>query len=143
MLLHAAKLSGDRLVRNPQTGTDNDREYKFRWLLGTDELGIVHVGAEFQAEEPFDYHGYIIDETRESDSAGWMLPIVVERIDGVTTDSDAPLRVRLDEQGAPLTAKVGCAWYTGTPSGCRTLDRFFGHPHDFEGSIGLRCAVSL
>ena len=36
MLLHAAKLSGDRLVRNPQTGTDNDREYKFRWLLGTD-----------------------------------------------------------------------------------------------------------
>ena len=28
--------SGDHIVRTKSTGTDHDRKYKFKWLLGTD-----------------------------------------------------------------------------------------------------------
>lgn len=110
-----------------------------------EEGGLVMAsGVTFQAEEPFDYNGYLIHRESETEAhADWLLPVVVLREGGADTATTAPLRVRLEEDGQPITAKVGCAWYTGTPSGCRTLDRFFGHPHDFDGSIGLRCAVSL
>ena len=105
---------------------------------------LVASGVTFQAEEPFDYNGYLIHRASETDAhADWLLPVVVLREGGVETADTAPLRMRPEEDGQPVTAKVGCAWYTGTAAGCRTFDRFFGHPHDFDGSIGLRCAVSL
>jgi len=31
-----AKLSGDRIKKTANTGTDTDRKYKFKWLLGAD-----------------------------------------------------------------------------------------------------------
>ena len=36
LLLSMAKLSGDRIKKTANTGTDTDRKYKFKWLLGAD-----------------------------------------------------------------------------------------------------------
>ncbi len=36
ILLQMSSLSGDRITRTQVTGTDHDRQYKFKWLLGTD-----------------------------------------------------------------------------------------------------------
>jgi len=109
--------------------------------LVADEAGVVSADATFQADEPFDYHGFIIDYSRETTATGWMLPVDITRVDGAPSDGQAPLRVRVDVDGSPLTAKVGCAWYVGQPDGCRLSERFVGHPHDFQGTIGARCAA--
>ncbi len=109
---------------------------------------VLHEGAlaagsvHFQAEEPFAYRGFLIVRAAESEiSADWMLPVEVFRIDGVEDAEIAPLVMLHEEDGAPVTAKVGCAWYAGTASGCSNTDRFLGHPHDFGGTIAMRCAA--
>jgi len=35
-LVKMSKITGDRIVSSSETGTDTDRKYKFKWLLGTD-----------------------------------------------------------------------------------------------------------
>jgi hypothetical protein len=103
---------------------------------------VVASEVTFQAEEPFTYSGYLVDRDRETlDNAGWALPVTVEREGGVVSAEAAPLVVRLEEDGQPITAKVGCAWYAGNAEGCRNSARFIGHPHDFNGTIGFRCAT--
>lgn len=138
-------LSGDQLVVT--AGDPGSLSLEIAGLQGrVGEAGgaIVATDVTFQADEPFTYAGYLIHREGESEShADWMLPVEVLREGGVATADQAPLVVRLGEDGQPVTAKVGCAWYTGTAAGCRTRDRFFGHPHDFDGTIGLRCAVAL
>ena len=110
--------------------------------LGVADDGQVYASQViFQAFEPFDYHGYVIDYARESDEPGWMLPVAITRVDEVPSTDRAPLTVRLSEDGEPVAAKVGCAWYTGGPEGCPISARFVGHPHDFNGTIGVRCSA--
>ena len=36
LLVRMSKITGDRIVSSSETGTDTDRKYKFKWLLGTD-----------------------------------------------------------------------------------------------------------
>jgi hypothetical protein len=111
--------------------------------VAVDASGVV-VGSRvrFEAPEPFPYSGFLVARRRVGPRAtGFVLPVQFKRIDGVEQAETAPLRVQLESDGAPLTAKVGCAWYTGPPEGCSTRAWFFGHPADFHGTIGLRCAA--
>ena len=110
--------------------------------VGVQDGVLVATGVHFQAAEPFAYGGYVIARSGESEGASdWLLPARVARIDGVEDAAVAPLIVLLDEDDAPVTAKVGCAWYTGGELGCRNTDRYLGHPHTFGGTITLRCAA--
>ncbi len=96
----------------------------------------------FQAGEPFSYWGYIVDFDSDTDAhANTFLPIAVIHADSATTAESAVLNVRLSEDGAPVTAKVGCAWYVGRPEQCYTWLRFRGHHHEFRGTIGVRCTA--
>lgn len=111
--------------------------------LGVDAEGRLHVvDAVFQAEEPFDYAGYAVERGDVGlERSGFVLPVEVERVDGVPTAETAPVHVRWDQDGLPLTAKVGCAWYSGLAEGCTNADWFFGHPPGFQGTISPRCAA--
>ena len=85
-----------------------------------------------------DHQGYLVklaDVSRRE--TGFLLPIAVD-VDGGDAEA-APVVVRLDADGSPVTAKVGCAWYAGTEETCGTKNWFFAHPNDFVGTIGLRC----
>jgi len=113
-----------------------------RGNLGVEEGRLVATDVHFQADEPFEYAGFVIARSGESErSADWLLPARVAREDGVEDAATAPLIVLLDEDGAPVTAKVGCAWYAGGEMGCRNTDRYLAHPHTFGGTITLRCAA--
>lgn len=111
--------------------------------LSVDETGrVVASDVTFQATEPFDYVGYLVSvEDIARDRTGFALPVRITREDGIELAEVAPLTVRWDEDGTPLTAKVGCAYYSGTPMGCTASDWFFGHPREFSGTIGVRCAA--
>jgi len=103
---------------------------------------VVAADVTFQATEPFDYVGFLVSRDDISRThTGFALPVRITREDAVPEAAFAPLTVRLDQDGAPLTAKVGCAYYSGQPGGCTTADWFFGHPPDFRGTIGIRCAA--
>lgn len=114
--------------------------------VGHDDGQLVIFDAYFQAADPFDWYGYlVVFEARTEEHARWMLPVDIDPpadLDATTrTAEQVPVRVRPDQDGQPITAKVGCAWYTGVPDGCTNEGAFFGHPHDFTGTIGLRCAA--
>lgn len=67
------------------------------------------------------------------------LPIVVLPEGDPELPGPARLVVARELDARPLTDKRGCAWYVG---GACSLDAaFYGHTHDFEGSIGVRCAA--
>jgi len=55
-------------------------------------------------------------------------------------DGSVPLHSRPDEDGQPIPAKMGCAHYTGNEGGCRLSVVNLNHTHDFNGTIGFRCA---
>ncbi len=110
--------------------------------VGVQDGLLVATDVHFQAAEPFEYAGFVIARSGESEvSADWLLPARVAREGGVEDAAVAPLIVMLEEDGAPVTAKVGCAWYTGGEMGCRNTDRYLAHPHTFGGTIALRCAA--
>jgi hypothetical protein len=107
-------------------------------LRVTDDGQLLVEEAHFEAQEPFDYNGFLVTWADDNDQhARNMLPIEVERPDGADSLQDAPITVLVDEDGAPVTAKVGCAWYAGY---CENDHRFRTHLHSFKGTIGLRCS---
>ncbi len=67
-----------------------------------------------------------------------LLPVGLE----ITDPPDPCPRVLvLEEQdGAPITDKRGGAYYVGDPTVCRVEAFFLEHTHDWNGTIGFRCA---
>lgn len=45
-----------------------------------------------------------------------------------------------EREGMPFTSKRGCAYYAGTAEQCPATYLSHEHPHDFNGTIGMRCA---
>jgi hypothetical protein len=56
---------------------------------------------------------------------------------------EGPWLLHLDEDrdGAPITDKRGCAYYTGNDYACALDKPFHDHIPDFTGTIGFRCAA--
>lgn len=67
------------------------------------------------------------------------LPILILPDGDPLVAGPAHVYLARDLDGKPLTNKQGCAWYTG--GSCTTSASFYGHTHDFEGSIGVRCSA--
>jgi len=112
--------------------------------VGVSEDGIVvATDVTYQAEDPFDFVGYLVRRPGSSEEGRFvLLPVRVEAPEeGVREVPVAALEVRWPEDGQPVTAKMGCAYYSGFPEGCGGDTWFYGHPHDFRGTIGVRCAA--
>lgn len=67
------------------------------------------------------------------------LPILILPDGDPLVAGPAHVYLARDLDGKPLTNKQGCAWYTG--GSCTMSSSFYGHTHDFEGSIGVRCSA--
>ena len=154
---------GDFLARTADNGVELsvDDAGQMTWVSGStdnlyfvvpglfaevrvDEAGVVVAGdVTWQAELPFDFVGYLVAGSRGASSGRVvMVPIeIAQPPEDATTAETATMTVRWSEDGAPITAKVGCAYYTGGPSGCGNNSWFFGHPPEFAGTIGVRCAA--
>ncbi|RME27831.1 MAG: hypothetical protein D6798_03740 [Deltaproteobacteria bacterium] len=94
---------------------------------------------DLQVDDPdFAYKGFFTPEDMGEARGDDFLPVQVD----VTTDLDGfhPVVFLPEEDGAAVTAKVGCAWYTGNETGCRLTSVYLFHTHDFDGSISFRCA---
>ena len=114
-----------------------------RGTLGIDEnRAVVARDVVYEAGLPFDFTGFIGVTSQSDRGRTTILPIVVEQPPEEFAEVDqATITVRWSEDGAPITAKVGCAYYSGGPGGCGTDGWFSGHPHDFQGTIGVRCSA--
>ena len=112
-----------------------------RGTLAVNEDGVVVVAdAYYEAALPFDYTGYLAINTTAGGSRSTLLPVAVEQPPEEFAEVDeAAITTRWAEDGAPITAKVGCAYYSGGPNGCSAQAWFSGHPHDFRGTISARC----
>ncbi len=51
------------------------------------------------------------------------------------------LQILRDRDGAPMAEKRGCANYRMDPRRCDNSYAYMGHFHDFDGTIGFRCAA--
>lgn len=113
-----------------------------RGTLAVNDEGVVIVAnAIYEAALPFDYTGYIGVDEAAGGSRSMLLPVVVEQPPEEFAEVEAAaITTRWSEDGAPITAKVGCAYYSGGPNGCSAQTWFSGHPHDFRGTISARCA---
>ena len=112
--------------------------------LGVTDSGVVvATDVQYQAELPFDFKGYILAQASSAaGSRSALLPVrVAQPEEGSRETEQAGLEMLWSEDGAPITAKVGCAYYSGAPDGCSAASAFNGHPHDFRGTIAVRCAA--
>ena len=105
--------------------------------LRTDEDGTLLVATE---EESWNWHlsnprGYLL-AWNDLEGERAMVEVVPLEAPG----GDAVLVLRDDEDGQPMTDKRGGAFYVGTPESYRTDIPYLGHPYDFSGTIGFRCA---
>ncbi|HCH65385.1 MAG TPA: hypothetical protein DFR83_21445 [Deltaproteobacteria bacterium] len=114
-----------------------------RGTLGLVEGGVVvALDVVYEARLPFEFTGFIGVASQSDRGRTTILPIVLEQPPEEFAEVDqATITVRWSEDGAPITAKVGCAYYSGGPGGCGTDGWFSGHPHDFKGTIGVRCSA--
>ena len=62
---------------------------------------------------------------------------------GDSVTQDQILYVLSSSEGASIPDKRGCAWYVGVPEFCTLKATNFHHMHDFQGTIGFRCASDL
>ncbi len=112
--------------------------------LSVDDTGVlVATDVYYQAELPFEFAGYILAQSSgSSGSRSALLPVrVAQPEEGVREVEQASVEVLWSEDGAPITAKVGCAYYSGAPGGCSARSAFYGHPHNFRGTIAMRCTA--
>lgn len=49
------------------------------------------------------------------------------------------ITLKIEDDGAAIPDKRGCANYVGDTESCRNNTRCLHHPHDFEGTIAPRC----
>lgn len=114
--------------------------------LRVGEGGRLEVTAEVErwtwAESPA--RGYLLLGGRSADPDDPLvfLPIRVEPFSLDVLPGPAGLWVSWTDDGDPITDKRGCAWYVGGEGGCGVDIGYRGHPHDFDGSIGFRCATA-
>lgn len=80
------------------------------------------------------WRGYLLLE-HGSDAA--LLPVVVRRLE---SDGPGQLFLARDQDNQPVADKRGGSWYSGRQGAAGTRTPYLGHMHDFEGSIGFRCA---
>ncbi len=69
------------------------------------------------------------------------LPIVAAPIDPARPTGPWAIGVRLEDDGAPLPDKRGCAFYAGSADTCHGSVAALTHPHDFNGTIAARCVA--
>ena len=88
--------------------------------------------------------GFLVFGDRpEGASGGAYLPITLLTKSPPMEADTVPLKPILDPPALPIPAKVGGAYYSGFPEdSCSTNAASFGHAHDFDGTIGFRCACA-
>jgi len=69
------------------------------------------------------------------------LPITVAPADPAAPAGAWAVRVKAADDGAPLPDKRGCASYAGSSTTCDASAAALAHPHDFDGSIAVRCVA--
>ena len=79
--------------------------------------------------------GYVVEYDAELEER-----LMVEVVPIAEIGGDASLVVRWDEDGQAMTDKRGGAFYVGSTEAYLIHNPYLGHPHDFEGTIGFRCA---
>jgi hypothetical protein len=77
-------------------------------------------------------------ETEAERLPACLLPIHALRLDEDDAGVIVELRVMPGRDGQPFTDKRGGAWYTGHGSDLQSAHH--EHQHDFDGTIGFRCA---
>ncbi|MED5374157.1 MAG: SUMF1/EgtB/PvdO family nonheme iron enzyme [Myxococcota bacterium] len=105
------------------------------WSL--DAQGLLMLDAsQFHSNEQLTYKGYAHVRS-ELDRP---LDERTVPIQGVQQE-DGSLKVRLlhEDDGVPFTDKRGGAWYSG--GAATNHEAYNGHYHDFDGTIGVRCAA--
>jgi hypothetical protein len=109
--------------------------------LDIDEENFLTVEADtsswdYNAGNPTGYLDYL---TGSDEIPRVSLPVEADR-DAALSSDRARLRIMTERDGQPITAKVGGAYYTSVDT-CRLTEQpFTGHQHDFDGTIGFRCA---
>jgi len=105
--------------------------------LKVDSQGRLYVDAEQLDQRPaFGRRGYLGPAAPAG--AEELLPFEVVQLE---EEGPGYFRVLWEADGLPVAEKRGCGWYTGQPHLC-TNDKgdIGGHFHDFEGTVGFRCA---
>jgi hypothetical protein len=69
-------------------------------------------------------------------SSSHLLPIMVVKGTG---ELPWVIKLKIEDDGAAIPDKRGCANYVGDAGSCRNDVRCRNHPHDFEGTIAARC----
>lgn len=84
--------------------------------------------------------GYLVPSER-ADAPSDFLPVRIYPADPADLEGPWLLHLYAEIDGAPITDKRGCAYYTGNERSCALTETFFDHLSDFRGTIGFRCAV--
>lgn len=120
-------------------------------VLGTEHLVVDEDGRLTVPFDPARYaigeeipSGFLIFAGRLEGSTGTAyLPVTLSTSDSPMQPDKVPLRPIFDPPALPIPAKVGGAYYTGSPKdSCSTSRQSLMHAHDFTGTIGFRCACA-
>ena len=108
--------------------------------LTVDEDGRLLVWLNESSQAQFSSGLLMFGDGFHTISGDEFLPVVLGLPDVPSFPFNCPLIPILDPPSVPIPVKLGGAYYAGFPDSCGTMFHGLRHTHDFDGTIGFRCA---